>query len=85
MPPVKRAMTVNLMRNFPETGERVINTKKNSPLRRGASQVQRTLFLGIGHSFTCVWEILLYIQTKLVTNQYQFQQDNFGVLFILKI
>jgi hypothetical protein len=45
------------MRNLPETGERVTNTKKNSLLRRGASRVQPTIFLGIGHKFTCLREI----------------------------
>ena len=46
------------MRNFSETGERVTDTKKNSPLRRGGSRVQRTIF-GIGHEFTitCLREI----------------------------
>ena len=47
----------HIMRNFPETGEQVINTKKNSTLRWGASRVQRTLFFGIDHEFTCLWEI----------------------------
>ena len=45
------------MRNFPETGEWVINTKKNSPLRRGVSRVERTIFLCIDHKFTCLREI----------------------------
>ena len=61
------------MRNLPETGERVINTKKNSPLRQGASE-SSGLFSG---------KFLLYIQTKLVTDQYQFQQDHLGGLFML--
>ena len=65
------------MRNFSETGERVTNTKKNSPLRRGGSRVQRTIF-GIGHEFTCLREI----SVKVVTGQYQFQQDHLRGLFI---
>ena len=56
----------NIMRNFPETGEKVINTKKNSPLRQGFSRVEHTIFLCIDHEFTCLRDIfLLYIQTKI--------------------
>ena len=45
------------MRNFPETGEHVINTKKKSPLGRGVSRVERTIFLCIDHELTCIREI----------------------------
>ena len=46
-------------------------------------RVKQTIFLGIDHEFTCVREIsVIYIQTKLVTDQYQFQQDQFGGLFM---
>ena len=44
-------------RNFPETGELVINMKKNSPLDSADASSQRTIFLHIDHSFTCLREI----------------------------
>ena len=63
------------MRNFPQTGEQVINTKKNSPLRRGVSQVERTIFIGIDHLFTCLREIshkivrLIFIISVIYSHQ----------------
>ena len=69
-------------RNFPETGEQVTNTKKNSLLRRGNGKSSGLFFLVLVTSSLVSGKFLLYIQTKLVTDQYQFQQDHFGGLFM---
>ena len=50
-------MEGDFMGNFPETGEQVINTKKNNPLDSADASSQRTIFLGIDHSFTCLIQL----------------------------